>query len=311
MRSALTSLFFILSIYIYAHPGIGLIYDGDQTIYYTDLAQVWRLNIISGEKDIAVADVHTHELFLDSTGALYGEHYWYDKSEQVFKHRIWKLDTQGRVTQLGEVKNGENTEFGFVRDRDFRMYQILYENGTHIITRSDSTAQISLHKGEFKDPRWPYLSEDASLYFTDKDILFRLGDGGIEPLASGLISSRIPFAIQDKKHSLFGIWTDQDKNVYVAVYRGRVVRRIEEGGLVNTPIKTDFFWSPLNGVFDKNGDLWLLEGSLIGQVRTRKVDPDTMLDEASFAVENIVLLLLLIATIVGFRLLWQLKNKKA
>ncbi len=311
MRNSITSLLCLLAICLHAHPGIGLVYDGDQTIYYTDLDRVWELNITNGERRVAVDDVHTHELVLDSNGNLYGEHYWYDESEQLFKYRIWKLNPHGVLAQIGDDRTGENTEFGFVRDSDFAMYQILSANGGHHITRSDSTTQTTLHRSSFENPGWPYLAGDSSLYFTDKDVLYKLSGNQLSQLASGLISSRIPFAVQDKKHSLFGIWTDLNKNIYVAVYRGRMVRRISSAGQVTTTLTTGFFWSPLNGVFDNNGDLWLLEGSLFGKVRIRKIGQDDLLDDASFEVENLIISLFLILTVNGIRILWKRKKKKA
>ncbi len=311
MRSVVFTLFFtLIGPYLYAHPGIGLVYDGDNTIYYTDLEHVWRLNISNGEKEIAVQGVHTHELSMDRFGNLYGEHYWYDESEQVFKNRIWKLDRQGVHTYLNDERIGENIDFGFVRDREFGMYQFLPDNGSHSIIRTDSVGTTSLHRGGFTNPLWPYLGKENSLYFTDNDALYKLSSGSISRLAEGLISARVPFSVQDKKHSLFGIWTDSSNNAYVAVYRGRVVRRIDVTGRVTTPLKTSFLWSPLNGVFDKNGDLWLLQGSLLGKVSIEKVEGDTLRNDASFLVENLVLFLFLGGILIGFTVFWRRQNKK-
>ena len=99
-----------------AHPGIGLVYDGDRTIYYTDLTHIWKLDIENGEREIAVSDVHSHELCLDQDGNLYGEHYWYDADHQIFKNYLWKLSKRGVFSKIREEdkvhgKAGISVEF--------------------------------------------------------------------------------------------------------------------------------------------------------------------------------------------------------
>ena len=101
------ALFFTWS-YVQAHPGIGLVYNGNQTIYYTDLTHVWRLNTKTGESEIYLENIHTHELFLDENGNLFGEHYWYEESEEKFKNFIWKVDNNGEFYKVRNDQYGDS-----------------------------------------------------------------------------------------------------------------------------------------------------------------------------------------------------------
>ena len=140
MRSFLClAIAFVASEVLFAHPGIGLVYDGHRYIYYTDLNHIWKLNTDSGEHEIVVQDVHSHELFLDKTGNLFGEHYWYDATAQSFKNYIWKLDSKNNFSIIRKEISGENTDFGFIRDSLLRSYSIEKTKGQFSIIRKDST----------------------------------------------------------------------------------------------------------------------------------------------------------------------------
>jgi hypothetical protein len=59
--------------------------------------------------------------------------------------------------------------------------------------------------------------------------------------------------------------------------------------MVSTVLTTGFFWTPVNGVFDNQGDLWLMEAQLNGRIRLRKVPQEDLDDNPSFLLENILL----------------------
>src|SRR6185436_13543018 len=83
-----------------AHPGVGIVEDSAGNVYYTDLAQVWRISP-SGAKSIVVSGVHTHELSIDAHDTLYGEHLWYDgDATKKWGHRVWKRIKDGAVSDV-------------------------------------------------------------------------------------------------------------------------------------------------------------------------------------------------------------------
>jgi hypothetical protein len=54
-----------------AHPPVSVVLDAQGNAYYSDLDQVWKV-APDGTKTVAVPHVHTHELYLDAQGNLYG-----------------------------------------------------------------------------------------------------------------------------------------------------------------------------------------------------------------------------------------------
>ena len=203
---------------------------------------------------------------------------------------------------------GENTDFGFVRDKDFRSYSIRSDKGEYSISRTDSSGNQLLFSMDLKKPGWSHLSGQNKLYFTDYPLLYAWGDDTVTTIAEDLTSSRIPFSIQSDEHHLYGIWTDSDQSVYLAVYGGRVVKKIDRSGLVSDILKSDFFWSPLNGVFDRQGNLWLMESSLKGEIRVRKIGPEELLENVSFLRENLLLAGIPIALIL--LIVYRIRKKR-
>src|SRR5215831_15591660 len=70
--------------YTWAHPAIGVVMDATGAVYYTDTAQVWRIGP-DGAKSIVVPNVHTHELWLDHEGNLFGVH---EMGGDGWSHRV-------------------------------------------------------------------------------------------------------------------------------------------------------------------------------------------------------------------------------
>ena len=312
MKKLFISITFCLTIFaIQAHPGIGLVYDGNKTIYYSDLTHVWKLNMNSGKTEIYVENVHTHELFLDKDGNLYGEHYWYIESEQKFKNYIWRVNSNGEFEKIRGDQYGENYDFGFVRDKSFASYEIQEQNGIYEILKKDSLSQMVLHKLKLKHPTWKYLTREGELLFVDFPTIYSTDKGNIKTVSNNISSSRFPFSTQNDNHSIYGIWTDQIGNIYVAIYAGREVKRIDTNGITSTVLKTSFLWSPVNGVIDNENNLWLMECKVGGKIRIRKINQSELTSKASFFIENSLitglLLLVIIATFIGIK---RKHNKK-
>ena len=109
-RSALTVLVLLGAAALAgAHPGIGIVVDRRGNVFYTDLAQVWRISP-DGKKTVAVPNVHTHELAIDANGNLRGEHLW-NQGERWFQY-TWQLSPDGTLTKSA-------TRDGFPQDSSF------------------------------------------------------------------------------------------------------------------------------------------------------------------------------------------------
>ncbi len=301
IRNLLLFITLIFTQICWSHPGIGLVYDGDHTIYYTDLSHIWQMDTRTGEKKIAIENIHSHELYLDKEGNLYGEHYWYDDADDVFRNYIWKMEPGGNTSKVRDVQPGENTDFSFVRDPEFRSYAFRQDEEFSSIVLSDSTGSQVINRGRYSNLGWSYLSSESVLYFTDYPSVYALEDNSLRTVAEDLSDARIPFSIQSDTHHLYGIWTDKDENVYVAVYGGRIIKKINAEGTIEPVLKSDFFWSPVNGIFDKDKHLWLMESSLNGRIRVRKINSSEWQEGVSFLGENLVLIgvpLLLIVMLI-------------
>jgi len=303
-------LFSLILLSLQAHPGIGLVYDGDQTLYYTDLNHVWELNTKTGEAHIYIENIHTHELALDAEGNLYGEHYWYVESQEQFWNYIWVKPKDSPLEKIRGDLEGENEDFSFVRDSGFASYTIRPNNGRYEIVRTDSVRQHSWHKVDLNRPGWPFVSPGGKLYFSDYPRLYAATPEGVEIITEDLSSSRFPFSLQDKTHHIYGIWQDMADAVYVALYGGRQVVRINPEKKIERVLKTGLSWSPVNGIFDKENHLWLMEARLDGVVRVRKISMTQLMPGSSFGTENIVLLLALLV-ILGIILFCRNKYSRS
>src|SRR5688572_33457006 len=83
MNKIIFSFFFLLIFWLvvpnksFSHPGVGIVKDSKNNIYYTDLQYIWKVSP-DGKKTAVVSNVHTHELYMDPDDNLYGEHLWYN-----------------------------------------------------------------------------------------------------------------------------------------------------------------------------------------------------------------------------------------
>lgn len=296
-KSIIISLILLSSITIKAHPGIGLVYDGDKTIFYTDLIHVWKLNIENGDKEIAVKDVHTHELYLDEENNLYGEHYWYIESEEKFKNFIWQLDKNGNLQKIREDQYGENDDFSFTRNDNFASFEVRQSNDIYMIIKKDSINETILHKAKLNHPTWKYLTANEELLFIDYPSIYSAKSKNLELVKDDISSKRFPFSTQSTDHNIYGVWTDKNDNIYVAIYGGREVKKINREGNTSRIVKSSLLWSPVNGVFDKNGNLWLMECKIGGKIRVREINSSEIKNNATFIIENSISILILVGVV--------------
>src|SRR5262249_25623195 len=102
-----------------AHPGVGIVQDSRGNGFFTHLERVWMIRP-DGALSVAVPDVHTHELCLDTDDALYGEHLWFDGGG--WHHRVWCRKRDGTLVEVLSAHGGFLTDYSFVRDRAGNMY---------------------------------------------------------------------------------------------------------------------------------------------------------------------------------------------
>lgn len=266
-------IFLMITASVSAHPGIGIVMDSRSNVFYTDLKQVWKISS-DGTKSIAVANVHTHELYLDAENNLYGEHLWHEGVTNKWRHYVWKLHADGKLEQVFQPRERfleDHKDYSFVRDRAGNMYWADRGAPTVIRKRAPNGAMTDLCKADFRDVRWMTASAEGTVYLIDDgDLRCIAPEGGVSTIARDL-----------KEHALSpawmgGLWLDSKGNVYIAVYGGNLnlVKKVNTNGQVTVAAHSNAPWGPTGGLIALNGDLWLLEYSTTNAARVRQIRKD-------------------------------------
>ena len=247
-----------------AHPAVGLVIDPSGAVYYSDLARVWRI-APDGRRSVAVPDVHTHELAVDASGVLYGEDSEYLGNDR-YRHRIWKRDPDGRVSDVVPWRDGFWRDYGFVVDRRGAMYWTACPEKVCTLYRRgpDGRRAIVARGDAFRHQiQWMAAADDEHLFVIDGDALTLVSpDGRVRILAGELGGGAM------------GLWPLSGGSVYVAVYGRREVVRVDRSGAVTTVLRSSPPWAPSGILRAPNGDLWVLEYSSSNEARVRRIGSD-------------------------------------
>ncbi|MCM4152900.1 hypothetical protein DHD05_15005 [Arenibacter sp. N53] len=258
-----------------AHPGVGIVMDGNGNVFYTDLTHVWKISP-DGERSIAVRNVHTHELYLDVNGDLYGEHEWYEgEATDKWGNYVWCLSKDGVLEKSIPDVEGFLDNDTLVRDMEGNSYWEKKSGDYQILMRETSNGQNSkFTKHHFKDIRWTHFSKnDKNLYVVDKLEIKKVSpSGNVTLIADDLKETKPPFEGVADRHYIFGIWTDKDINVYVAVYGASKIKKIDADGKITTVFESESGWSPCGGLIAPDGTQWIMEFSENNKTRVVKID---------------------------------------
>ncbi len=255
----------------YAHPGIGIVVDSRGNVYYTDLKQVWRL-APDGKVEVAVPGVHTHELCLDASDNLYGEHLWYEGDRTgKWGHYVWKRTANGAVEKVIPATSGFLNNYSFVRDKPGNMYWAARTgDSTRILRRSDAGVQ-TIAESRFRDVRWMAASSEGAVYLVDYQDLVRVLPGGKPEVVARGVAKNSRWMLLPNNHAVMGLSPDAKGNVYLAVMADGEVKKVTPAGMITTVLRSPALWAPV-GVFAGGKDvLWVLESSRTLGVRARKV----------------------------------------
>jgi sugar lactone lactonase YvrE len=253
-----------------AHPGVGIVQDSRGNVFFTDLKQVWKVTP-DGRKSVAVPAVHSHELCLDADDNLYGEHTWYEgDATKKWGHRVWCLKRDGKLTDVLPAREGLVREYGFVLDRAGNTYWPDPPRGQETVIRKRSLeGKISAHTAAvFVDVNWMTATPDGTLYLIDAGNLRRVSpDGKVTTVAARLSAQDPPPTAVSDRHYHMGLWTDAKGSVHVAVAQERLVLQVQADGRTKVVARSSEPWSPSGGLFDRDGNLWLLEYDTAHAVR--------------------------------------------
>ena len=255
-----------------AHPSVGIALDSRGNLFYSDLNQVWKI-APDGKKSVAVPNVHSHELYIDAEDNLYGEHLWYEgDATKKWGHRVWCLKRDGTIVDVIPAREGFLRDYSFVRDRAGNMYWADRGAQTFIKKRSPD-GKITTHaSADFRSVSWLTATAGGVLFLMDKGDLRRVApDGKVTTLASKLSGYKpAPAGVSDLNYHM-GLWTDGEGNVYVAIGRERLAVKVRADGGSEVFAQSSGDWAPSGGVFDRDGNLWLLEYSSTNEMRARRI----------------------------------------
>ena len=233
-----------------------------------------------GSLKIAVAGVHTHELWIGPDDALYGEDV--TNVGDNFRHRVWKRTSDGQISHKIDWRDGhpvDYNDYGFAFDKAGLMY-VLNRNDKRIqIYNNPLTEKQHLERTlSFADVEgfvhWHTVHQDGTVYITVGNALIRFDSNSndVITMAEGLIERTPAFDFLHDRHALMGLWTDEHKNVYVSIYAGQQVKRITPEGHTSTVYTQSDEWSIAGGIVDLKGETWLFEFSSGNKARVRHID---------------------------------------
>ncbi len=255
-----------------AHPSVSVVMDRQGNVFYSDLRRVMMI-APDGTKSIAVPNVHTHEMFMGADGNLYGDHQWYEGVRtKKWGHRVWKRAPDGTITDAVPAADGLLDNYGFARDSSGTMYWRARGSVSEIRKRV-GTGPVTVHsRGPFSGISCMVAASDGTLYLIDAlDLKKVLPDGRVMPLAPAIASKSLSrFAVKDE-HRIMGLWLDAGSNVYAAGYGSGEVKRVTPSGDVSVVSSSALPWSPTGGMVAPDGDLWILEVSIINEVRLKRI----------------------------------------
>lgn len=255
---------------LFAHPPVSVVLDAQGNAYYSDLEQVWKV-APNGTKTIAVPNVHTHELYIDASGNLYGEHLWYEgERTDKWGHYLWRRAPDGKLVKIIPNREGFPRDYSFVRDAAGNQY--VAGTDRKRIEKIAPNGRKSVVAQGFSNIRWMISTPNATLYLVDKSDVVRVAPTGAVTRLVGNVSQTSIYRPQiSAQHSVMGLWTDRTGNLYVASHSEGKVKRIAPDGKVKVVVDSSGGWSPVGGAFAPNGDLLLLETSPANQVRLRRM----------------------------------------
>jgi hypothetical protein len=260
MRRLLLILFFLAAAPLLAHPAVSVVIDARGNIFYSDLERVW-MQLPNGTRQVAVPNVHTHELAIDAAGNVYGEHLWYEgDATKKWGHYVWRRAPNGRIDKVIPPTEGflEHDNYSFVRDAAAAMYWVDREHNA-VKKRLPDGRVVVVARHVFEDARWMTVTPDGDAYIVDFHDLLRVSrDGHLSVVARNLSS------LGGGRHAIMGLWTDRAGNVYLAVTADHAIKRVTPDGKVSTVLRGT---SATGGTFAPNGDLWLLENDRVRKVK--------------------------------------------
>lgn len=280
-----------------AHPAAGIVVDREGRVYFSDLVTVWRVDAQGKLSTFrAGKDSHTHELFIDEAGNVYGTDNMYDPATERHSVSVWRMTPAGEFKYLLAPTDDPPRGLGMWRDRagnTFAWERSDYrKRGAWLVRRSPDGAVTRLagsnyghadgrgEKASFGITHFTALGPDGSVYVTDDSYVRRVApDGTVTTVAADVKNDRTDKP-EEKGTSAYlsGISLDPQGFVYVADFASGRVIKIAPDRKTEIVFRSERPWTP-NGVTWGNGALYVMEYAATTihgpfHTRVRKLAPD-------------------------------------
>jgi DNA-binding beta-propeller fold protein YncE len=292
-------IFILLSIWCLnaqAHPPVGIVCDSKGNIYYSDLQQVWKIEP-SGGKSVVVANVHTHQLYMDAQDNLFGQHLIYSgEVSNKYSHYVWRLNVNNKLDTIVPLTDGFFIEnYSFARDSVGNMYWVKHwDNKTAMMKTTATGLTTKITDGEFDKVQW-ILAVNDIIYYVQFDNIYSMNQQGVMKSFVSKINGK-----GNVHNSIFGLWSDKKGNLYIANPEKRSIQQINQRIEIRTVYISTGGWYPTGGVFDNNGHLLVLEADEKNNIRVIKADNKDILNTSKTKSLKKINSVYLILVIIGF-----------
>jgi hypothetical protein len=264
----------------FAHPPRGIAVAQDGRVYFSDLERIWSI-APSGRMTVARPSVggHTHELFLDEGGHLFGEDSFYDPASRRYRAALWMLAPDGRYSITYGPTERPELGIGVLRDRlGCTLQADQSAKRALLLFRLCPGGQPEPLPGSLPvakaPPRVLLDNVGGAAFGPDGSFFFRRG-AIVQRLRAGdrLVTAATGFAPEN-----FGIAVDGAGALYVAEHGQRRIVRVQPNGRRSAPITAEAPWAP-TGVAARSGALYVLEvtdhhAGRPARYRVRRLGPD-------------------------------------
>ena len=258
-----------------AHPSRAIAVAPDGRVYYSDLFKVWT---IAPNGQVALVrdggGRHTHEIFLDRNGALYGEEVDYNPGTQVYRAAIWRYapgagsryvygPTSRPVPGMGVFRDARGCTFQAdqTRAKALVLYRLCPGGRLRRFAAAPDPPRVLL-----SNIAGAAFAADGSFLFRHRGTVHRLSPNGrLTTLASGFADENL------------GIAVDSAGALYVVEQQRRRIVKVDRRGRRSIVAASPPPWTP-TGVAPWRDSLFLLEATEYvrgrpERVRVRKLSP--------------------------------------